>query len=532
MKHIILLFILSLLSATTSLAQPTDFAVSLEEFTIPGFDGIHSAAFAEYQGKWLIVGGRLNGLHAYLPPSAFPPYTQNLNLSVLDIGNHQIWTADASVLPIAVLEHISSSNMQFSQKGNYLYVIGGYGYVDSLADFITFPKMTAIDVPAVIDAVQNQTNFLPYFRQITDQNFAVTGGNLQQMGDDFYLVMGHRFDGKYNHNHGATYTQTYTHQIRKFGINDDGTNLSVFNYTTQEDSLNLHRRDYNLVPQIFAGGVEGMTAFAGVFQPIKDLPFLNSVDITPAGFTVNNSFQQNLNQYHTAHLPVYDSLTDAMHTVFFGGMSRFRPDSLNPNLLKEDTLIPFVKTISQITRYNNVVTEKFLPIEMPAFLGSNAEFLPLENTHFTQTGILRLDKLDTTKTLVGYILGGIESPYPNVFKGNESASFPSSRIFRVYIHKSATTDIKTQIFSYLNLHCFPNPARKKVNIAFQVPKNESLSIFITDTDGKTVEKLLENQVLHGKNQLVWEPKQLATGIYFCNLQIGNYVQTAKIVWEE
>ncbi len=529
MKQIFLLLILSFLFVKQSQAQATDFEVSLEEFTISGFDGIHSAAFAEHQGKWLIVGGRLNGLHAYLPPSAFPPYTQNLNLIVLDIANSQIWTADASVLPTNIREHISSSNAQYAQAGDYLYVVGGYGYTDSLADFITFPQMTAIDVPAVIDAVQNHGSILPYFRQITDQVFAVTGGNLQKMGNDFYLVMGHRFDGRYNHNSGATYTQSYTHQIRRFRIDDNGTNLSISNYSVQEDTTNLHRRDYNLVPQIFAGGVEGITAFSGVFQKGKDLPFLNSVDITPNGFVINNSFQQNLNQYHTAHLPVYDSLSDAMHTLFFGGMSRFRPDSLNPNLLKEDTLIPFVKTISQVTRYNNAVIEKHLPIMMPAYLGSNAEFLPLKSSYFTETDILRLDKLDTTKTLVGYILGGIESPYPNIFRGNESESFPSARIFKVYVHKSATTDVKNAIFSQLNLHCFPNPAYKKVNIAFQLPQKVKISIFITNTDGQVIEKLAENRLFNGKNQMVWEAKNVPSGIYFCNFQIGNYVQSAKIV---
>lgn len=517
--------LMGLFFAPFAWAQSTDFEVSLEEIQVTGFDGIHSAAVATYNGKVLIVGGRLNGLHAYLPPSAFPPFTQNNTLILLDIPNNQSWTADISTFPDSLREHLSSSNMQYAQSGDYLYFVGGYGYQDAIADFITFPKMTAIHVANVMQAIQNGGNLLPHFRQITHPNFAVTGGNLHKIDNTFYLAMGHTFNGKYNHNSAATYTQTYTHQIRTFEIVDNGTQILIQNYAAMTDTIALHRRDYNLVPQIFTGGTKGLTAFSGVFQKGKDLPFHNSVDITAAGFTENNSFQQNLNQYHTAYLPIYDSTQAAMHTFFFGGTSRFRPDSINPLLLKEDTLIPFVKTISQITRYNQTVTETHLPFEMPAYLGTNAVLVPTEQTFWDNHGILHLDRMDTTKTLVGYVIGGIESPRPNVFKGNEAESFASKRIFKVFIHKNAASSIDNALMTNLHLQAYPNPAVDKISFAFILIRPTEVSLFITDTDGKVVQILADGKKMEGKVQMGWEPKKIAKGLYFCNLQIGRQVRS-------
>lgn len=70
-----------------------------------------------------------------------------------------------------------------------------------------------------------------------------------------------------------TYTQVYTDAIRKFNLSDNGTIITITHLPTITDAANLHRRDYNAVPQILPNGSEGVTAFSGVFQPTVDLPF-------------------------------------------------------------------------------------------------------------------------------------------------------------------------------------------------------------------------------------------------------------------
>lgn len=176
-------------------------------------------------------------------------------------------------------EQLSSTNIEFHQEGNYLYMIGGYGYNAATAARKTFENLTAIDVPALINAVINGTAITSYFRQISDAQFAVTGGHLKKINGTFYLIGGNKFDGNYNPMGNPTYTQVYTDAIRKFNLTDNGTTITINHLPTITDATNLHRRDYNAVQQILPNGAEGITVFSGVFQPTIDLPFLNSVTI-------------------------------------------------------------------------------------------------------------------------------------------------------------------------------------------------------------------------------------------------------------
>ena len=56
---IALLFTMSIVGYT----QSTPFQIALEPVNISGLGGIQAFAWGQYNGKWLIVGGRLDGLH-------------------------------------------------------------------------------------------------------------------------------------------------------------------------------------------------------------------------------------------------------------------------------------------------------------------------------------------------------------------------------------------------------------------------------------------------------------------------------------
>ncbi|MDA0729241.1 MAG: hypothetical protein O3C18_06080 [Bacteroidetes bacterium] len=48
------------------------FSVEVTAVDLPDMPGVHSFAQAQHEGKWLILGGRLDGLHARQPFNAFP----------------------------------------------------------------------------------------------------------------------------------------------------------------------------------------------------------------------------------------------------------------------------------------------------------------------------------------------------------------------------------------------------------------------------------------------------------------------------
>jgi hypothetical protein len=272
MKKKLLSFISAIFMVSLLSAQTAPFDIHIEPMSISGLGGIQAYAFGQHNGKWLIVGGRLDGLHRRQPFASFDVAGNNNQIIVIDPVTQQKWTAPVTSLSVALQEQLSSTNMEFHQDGNYLYIIGGYGYNTATASRKTFDNLTAIDVPSVISAVIAGSSITGGFRQYSDAQFAVTGGHLKKINDVFYLVGGNKFDGNYNPMGNPTYTQVYTNAIRKFTVADDGTNLTVTHLPTLTDATNLHRRDYNAVPQIMPNGAEGITAFSGVFQPNVDLP--------------------------------------------------------------------------------------------------------------------------------------------------------------------------------------------------------------------------------------------------------------------
>lgn len=167
-----------------------------------------------------------------------------------------------------------------------------------------------------------------------------------------------------------TYTQSYTNQIRKFKIDNSSNQLSINSYSAVTDAVHLHRRDYNLLPYIYADGEEGFLISSGVFQVNVDLPYLYPVEIRENSYTPITSFNQYLSNYHSATAHLFDSSNNNMHTLFFGGMSQYYYQN---GTLIQDNQVPFVKTISRLTRdENGNYSEHLLPVEMPGLKGSSA----------------------------------------------------------------------------------------------------------------------------------------------------------------
>ena len=263
---------------------------------------------------------------------------------------------------------------------------------------------------------------------------AVTGGRLNKLNNMLYLVGGQRFDGRYNPHgpdHGPGFSQLYTNQIRKFSLTENNGQLSIENYSSITDSLILHRRDYNLLMQFDNNGKEMLSIYSGVFQYGKDVPFTTLIDINENSYREVPGFNQLFSHYHTATLPVYNNETKTMYSVFFGGIAQNYKDS-SGNTVKDND-VPFVKTISVVERRNNTVKEYVLPGKMSGYFGATAEFIPANEKLFAKNGIMNMNKLNKKPTMIGYIIGGIDSRAPNVFWSNEAdPSRASPVIWKVF----------------------------------------------------------------------------------------------------
>lgn len=535
-KNLLLTFVGLFAMGLSSFGQVNPFNILIEPVNLADLGGVQSFAFGQHNGKWLIIGGRLDGLHRRQPWAAFDIAGHNNQLIVIDPVQLKKWSAPLTSLPISIQEQLSSTNMNFYQDGNYLYCIGGYGYSNSFGDHNTFAKLTAINVPEVINAITNNSDFTSYFRQISNSIFQVTGGKLGKIYDTYYLLGGHKFIGRYNPmgpDHGPGFEQEYTNAIRRFKIEDDGTILSIEEMAPYIDSLNLHRRDYNALAQILPNGEEGITMFSGVFQYDEDLPYLNAITVDTFGYSVINDFSQYYNHYHCASLPLYSEIKKEMHAVFFGGIAQYY-DSLG--VLIQDNDVPFVKTIARVTRdENGNMAEYKLPVEMPELLGAGSEFIVNKNIAQFENGVIKLDSLVSDTTLLGYIFGGISSSASNIFWLNDGTqSDASSQIYKVNLVKSNETvgvhELNEESIKAFDFELYPNPSiNGQFTVRYQLQQAEILQLNLINAKGDVVGSILVKSEA-GENTISIESDELyKKGTYFVSLRSKFHNKTKSLI---
>ena len=493
------------------------FEILLKADSISGFNGLHSFAWGQHNGKVLLVGGRQDGIHARQPFNAFPASQNNQQLQVLDLATKQSWSRSLAELSVPLQEQLQSTNMNFYQDGNTLILTGGYAYSNSANDHITFPYLTCIDLSGLIQAIIDNQALAPFFKQIQDERFAVTGGNLGKMGTQYYLVGGHRFDGRYNPMNNPTFVQTYVDGLKKFELTPTGQPLAVLNYQMITDQVNLHRRDYNLLPHIYPDGSLGYLLSSGVFQINADLPFLYPVEIKTSGHTAVNGFSQYLSNYHSSKFSAYDSSSGTMHHIFLGGLSQYYYQN---GSLVNDPNVPFVKTISRLAQGpDGAYHEYVLSNEMPGLLGASAEFIAQENLPFYAGEILDLAALTQDSIRVGHIVGGIKSTQLNPFTVNNTSSTSSNAVvYEVWLKRTGTSAIEVlPIPSASNVTLFPNPAKDIAYLDFELEQKANVECFILDANGRLVHEVYYEKIKNAKKTLDLKQLDLGSGNYTIQL---------------
>lgn len=529
MKKILTSLLLIVGFALVSNAQFSNYTVTLEPMQINGLPGLQSYAWGKHNGKWILIGGRLDGLHRRQPFAAFAANGNNTNIYVVDPVTKNMWSASVNTLPASVAEQLQSTNMQFYQKDNMLYVAGGYGYSAISANHITHPYLAAIDLAGLSSAIINGQSITSFIRQINHQQMAVTGGHMGMLDSMFYLVCGNRFDGRYNPMGNPTFTQAYTNQIRKFTIDDDGTNITIKNYSAVTDSVNLHRRDYNMTPGFTVNRAPDYTVWTGVFQYTLDLPWLNTVSLKSTGHSVNNGFNQYLSQYHSAYLPLYDSAANRMYTVFFGGISQYYADD-SGNVERNDS-VPFVKTISYVERdASGNLSEHRLQQQMPGYLGAGAELILTDDVAHYANEVVKMNVLQGDSVLAGYIVGGINSTSKNIFWINDGTqSSANASVYKVWLVKNKNTSvIHIQDPITWKVSIYPNPSDSQFNLRLQnFHPDDWIQVKLTDVQGKFISKVYEGKAT--VNLIEVSAKQLSKGVYFLTIQSGQVWHVERVV---
>ncbi len=498
-----------------------------------GQPALQSFAWAKSGNAILLLGGRVDGLHRRQPFASFDAAGRPASIWVIDPVAGQSWSSPLSALPAALREQLQSTNMQFIQRNNTLWLMGGYGFSESAQDHITFPLLTEInDVAGLIAAVQQGGNISAFFRYSEDERMAVTGGHAAYLANQFMIVGGHRFEGRYNPMNGPSFVQTYTNALRQFSIEYSAELPIVSNYSEWVDTAKFHRRDYNLVGQILPGGAPAYTIYSGVFRTDLDLPYLNAITITEEEVYEEPEFLQYLNHYHCAVMPIYNQAEMRMHSVFFGGMAQYTRDA--NGLLVQDNNVPFVNAITDVQRGNDgQLTEVPLPINLSGLKGAGAEFIPASGITIQHDEVIVLSGNEADSMLLGYLVGGIESDAPNVFWVNDgSQSRADDGIIEVWYYPESPLS-EAPFSQEFQLRAYPCPVNDHVFVEFNLEKAGDVDLFLYSSSGKEVgKKKLRNQ-LPGPLKAQFEfRKGLNPGLYLLKIESAGTIGTMRILVSE
>jgi hypothetical protein len=497
------------------------FQLQLQAIGGTNIPGLHSFAFAQSGDKWLFIGGRTNGLHGLNTNDGFPGEHKNDAVIVIDTVTWNFYQADLNQLPQNIADPMRSTNMEYIQNGDYLYMAGGYGWDSINENFVTFPTLTAIHVNNMIDAVIHAKPIASSIRQVKDTNMTVCGGDLVKLGSDYYLMFGHNFKGTYDPvSPSVLFTQTYSNRIKKFNLADNGTTISLSNFSYITDTINFHRRDLTTCPLIQPDGSFGIGAYGGVFKKNADMPYLEPILLSANGTTTLKTYQQVMSQYTCAVLPAYDAVRKNMYTTFFGGISLYDYNT-GTGLVVRDTTLPFISDITTLSTFaNGSMEERVLPLQLPALLGSNAKFILNKAASNYSNEVINLQQLPKTQSLVGYIIGGIKAE-----KGSLGKSIANTAIYRVYITPSPTLSID-ESSNVQQLTLFPNPASQHAMLEFTLKNAERIQIRLTDITGKELELVQDELLQKGTHQVMIDVSKCKAGLYLCEVQsvTGKIVQ--------
>jgi alpha-glucosidase (family GH31 glycosyl hydrolase) len=76
---------------------------------------------------------------------------------------------------------------------------------------------------------------------------------------------------------------------------------------------------------------------------------------------------------------------------------------------------------------------------------------------------------------------------------------------------------------------YPNPFNPGTVIEFMLPTSGPVALTMYNILGQEIGEVISDYLSAGKHQVVWAPRDLASGIYFYRLVAGSFVETRKLV---
>ena len=100
-----------------------------------------------------------------------------------------------------------------------------------------------------------------------------------------------------------------------------------------------------------------------------------------------------------------------------------------------------------------------------------------------------------------------------------------------WIGSSSTVGVGDEIIplTYALNQNYPNPFNPITNIQFTIPEQADVKLRIYNILGRQVDVLVNETLTIGHHKILWNPKNLSSGVYFYKLEAGSFIKTRKMI---
>jgi len=127
----------------------------------------------------------------------------------------------------------------------------------------------------------------------------------------------------------------------------------------------------------------------------------------------------------------------------------------------------------------------------------------------------------------------------NICEVENNANYAGNRVPGLTFHTSATDTGGVNSSPLItrpeikSIRCYPNPAKDRAIIEFEIQTQAKTLVDIFDINGKHITNLINERMQPGFYRIVWNIEQetgkVPNGIYFCTVRSGNFITSQKIV---
>tara|TARA_Y100001936_G_scaffold228184_1_gene249101 strand:+ start:12 stop:1301 length:1290 start_codon:yes stop_codon:yes gene_type:complete len=111
--------------------------------------------------------------------------------------------------------------------------------------------------------------------------------------------------------------------------------------------------------------------------------------------------------------------------------------------------------------------------------------------------------------------------------GDNIPSWENLGVFKIKLSDKlpSTAPNKTEIVS-----SFPNPFNPSTKINFNLERDQHTKLLIYDINGKIIDTLINQKLNRGSHSVVWNPKNITSGVYLISLETKTTKATNKVIY--